>query len=108
MKRFKLTSKNFPSLLLDDIRKRDLEEGDFGAIAPYICDNCGPMWDEPENVCTHRGCGFESYWGPEPDEYEDFCAGCGHGYCCGENDNGGQPFKILNRYKLSIKQAVRQ
>ena len=107
MKRFKLTSRNLPSLLTEDARRTCLEEGDFGAISPYTCDKCGPVWEEPENVCTYRGCGFENYWGPEPAEYEDYCSSCGRSECCGENENGGQPFKILSRYKVSIKQAVR-
>jgi hypothetical protein len=83
--------------------RSDIEEGAFGAVAPLICEYCGPVWGELESVCTHRGCGFENYWGPEPDEYEDFCPSCGRSECCGENEDPQLAFKVVNRYTQPIR-----
>jgi hypothetical protein len=85
--------------------RSDIEEGTFGAVAPLICDHCGPVWGELESVCTHRGCGFDSYWGPEPDEYEDYCPSCGRSECCGENEDPQLAFKVVNRYTQSIRRV---
>lgn len=38
-------------------RQRDLPEGAFGAVAPYLCE-CGPVWKSPDYDDGHcRLCG---------------------------------------------------
>ena len=77
-----------------------IERGEFGHIAAYICDHCGPI-DEPECVCTYRGCGFESWSGPEEAEYEDRCPECGRLECCGENENPNRGFKRVRAWRVA-------
>ena len=72
----------------------------FGKPAKWRCDYCGPI-GEPETVCTYKGCGFESHWGPEPAEYEDYCPSCNRSECCGENQDGCK-ITVLKRYKATI------
>lgn len=46
-------------------------DGEFGALAPYRCANCGPVWREPESDCVFRGSRYE------PPEYAWYCRECG-------------------------------
>lgn len=82
--------------------------GEFGAVAPYFCEGhcsrnghvtpCGPVWEEPESVCTYKGCGFDNYSGPEPDEYESVCPNCG-GYDVFEWEDHNMSFKSKRRVR---------
>lgn len=78
------------------IRKRDIGEGCFGAVAEYHCQFCGPVWDEPEMVCTDKG----SMW--EPPCYEWTCPHC-RSFEFGENWEGGLGFTIVNKRAIRIK-----
>ena len=106
-------------ILIEEIRRNDLYEGDFGAIAPFFCEYCferdqryakkrpgnqpiGTVWDEPEAKLTHKGCGFENFYGPEPDEYENICPVCGSLGTIYDNDTPDLSFKVTNRRKLGL------
>lgn len=96
--KWKASQRSFNFMLF----RAELGPDDFGCVAPHWCYHCGPIWEEPEEVCTHRGCGFDSYWGPEPDEYESQCPGCGRMEECGEVDDRNTPLKAVSRRKVSV------
>ena len=75
-------------------RKCDLDEGQFGAIAPYWCERCGLIWRAPEYGMTHRQT-LES-----PEEGEEYCQECGCPYT-GENEADPAPFKLVKRYRIN-------
>lgn len=79
--------------------RRTWLEGTFGCIAPYHCEDCGPCWDQPEEVVTARG----TY--SQPEEIEWACPRCG----CREyaDDMGGDPFKVLSRRRVKRTQLAR-
>ena len=76
--------------------RSDIDEG-FGYISKWVCERCGPV-SEPEVVCTARGCGFNSFWGPEPAEYEYQCPNCGRLETCSENENPSPLLKVRHRF----------
>jgi len=71
------------------------EAGVFGAVAPYRCDNCGPMWDRPIGVITYH----QTYW--QPEEGYDMCPSCENGECIGPNQEGASPCKVMRRYCIT-------
>ncbi len=72
-----------------------LIEGEFGAIAPWACARCGPIWDEPHDYCSFRG----TY--SQPPEYTVRCP-----RCCGEevgtNDAPRLSYLVKRRYYASL------
>ena len=79
--------------------RAEIPSGEFGHHAPYFCENCGPT-TEPETICTYRGCGFESFSGPEPAEYEWRCNDCGSLETVYEQEGDGGPFRATRRYRI--------
>ena len=75
--------------------RSSIEDGTFGSVAPYWCDNCGPQWEAPEYHMTYRQT-LES-----PEEGEDYCQGCNCSECCGKNEEGhGTDIKQVRRYTI--------
>ena len=74
--------------------RRNLSQGDFGAIAPYWCERCGPLWTKPEYGMTHR----QTLW--EPEEGENYCPDCGSPET-GEHDWAPGVFKQTKRCRIN-------
>jgi len=79
--------------------RKNIEGRDvFGFIPSWVCENCGPV-EEPGTECTYRGCGHESFSGPEPAEYEYRCPSCDRLETVNEYDGNGGGFKVTNRFR---------
>jgi hypothetical protein len=70
------------------------EQGWFGAIAPWVCPSCGPVWREPEYQMTYR----QTYFDPE--EGESCCPECGAQECEERDLSAPVRFKVLYRYTI--------
>jgi hypothetical protein len=77
----------------------EIERGKFGHVPQWVCDDCGPV-DEPETVCTYRGCGFESFTGPEPAEYEYRCPSCDRLETVYKYEGKGGPFRVIRCFTI--------
>ena len=103
MRRYNLSYRLFES------NRLDIKEGNFGAIAPFFCEECtstgmtGYTWEDPKIVLTHRGCGHESIYGPEEDEYTTYCPKCGSPDSIYDNTGESEPFRAVKRYFLKGK-----
>lgn len=76
------------------LMRRNLSQGDFGAIAPYWCERCGLIWTKPEYGMTHAQT-LES-----PEEGENYCPDCGSPET-GRNEAAPGAFKRVRRYRIN-------
>ena len=73
-----------------------LEEGDFGAVAPYVCDVCGPQWVGYTSHMHSRG-DWEG-----PGEYTYTCDLCGHSEV-GEHTDPILSFTAMRRFTITLR-----
>lgn len=62
------------------------ERGGFGAVAPYRCEDCGPMWEKTRYSKEGDWC-----WCPE----------CGRMEIHGPNQEMHMPCKVMRRYRIT-------
>jgi len=77
---------------------REFEQ--FGWIAPYRCQECGPLFEEPTYYVTSR----RTLWDDE--DGETACPSCGKIEVCGDNPCGLMPFRVFSRRTISKKSAL--
>ena len=99
-------------------RKIDLEQGQFGAVAPYWCDECdakaqkrnakhpedhetGFIWCSESDIESKTEYGHWTYYGPEEDETTLYCPVCGCADSIGENEADPAPFRATKRYRIN-------
>ena len=63
------------------------ESGKFGAVAPYRCEDCGPMWEKTK-------------WSKEGDWC--WCPECGRMEVHGPNQEGSAICKVKRRYRRQL------
>ena len=95
MRPFKLTRANFPKLWERRIRCYEMEQGQFGAIAPWDCWGCGKTWTEPRYYMTYR----QTEW--QPAEGITKCGECGE-MDPEENHGGNHPFVVTKRQRMTL------
>lgn len=76
-----------------------LERGQFGALSPWECDRCGPLWEEPKVHCAERP---EAYY---PGHYVAVCPKCGWTECADERVHLNPPVKLRGRRRVTIRRA---
>ena len=74
-----------------------LIRGEFGAVAPYVCHKCGPVWEVNSPEMTHRQT-LEC-----PAEYDELrCPDCGSADNLWENKAKYPLFRVSNRRTISM------